>query len=767
MASAIDPICGMTVDPATALNANRDGELFYFCCDSCRQRFLADETNGSDVCCQEADRPGSRNAYICPMHPEVEQAEPGICPLCGMDLEWGGLPGEGDKQELADLRALYLRLFAALVVGAPVVVLAMGPMLIPSLRPFAATNVAHGIQLILTSLVVFGAGWPIWQRAYVSLVARSPNMFTLLAMGIGAAYFYSLTVISFPAQVPASLSRNGDPFLYFEAATMITMLVLLGQVLELKARRQTGSAIRELLTLTPATAIRIIDGEDVETAVEELQIGDRIRVRPGARIAVDGIVIEGRGCVDESMITGEPIPLDKETGNQVVAGTVNQSGAFVMESQRVGKETMLSHIVDLVAAAQRSRAPVQQLADRVAAYFVPTVMVVAVLTFLAWIIWQPLQPAILYAMVNAIAVLIIACPCALGLATPMSIMVAVGRGAQCGVLVRNAESLQNLARVDTLVIDKTGTVTSGKPTITEVIPADGVDQLLLLQLAAAAESNSEHPLARAVTDRAKSDGAAMPFAANFQSLDGFGVIADVMGQTILVGSDAFFRQQGIDMGGESINQRLAKLQDRGATVVHVAGEDGWLGAMAVTDPVKTDAAEAMAQIRKLGIDIFMLSGDDPRVVGHVATQLGISEYHGRVTPQDKKRLIEEWASDGRVVAMAGDGINDAPALATATVGIAMGNGTDVAMQSADVTLVRGDLNGLTRAIQLGRATIRNIRQNLFFAFAYNALGIPLAAGVLYPLFQVLLNPMFAALAMSLSSVSVIANALRLRSTPLR
>jgi Cu+-exporting ATPase len=765
MASAIDPICGMTVDPATALRANRDGDLFYFCCDACRQRFLAGEAGGGNDC-QAAHRPGGTNAYICPMHAEVGQPDPGICRLCGMDLQWDGLPGQGDENELADLRIMTRRLMIAIVGGAPVFILAMGSMLIPPLRPFSASNWGHLVQLVFTTLVVFAAGWPIWQRGYLSVVAGSPNMFTLLSLGIGSAYFYSLIVVSLPSQVPALLSHDGDVFLYFEAATMITVLVLLGQVLEMKARRQTGNAIRELLTLSPATAIRITEGRDVEIRVEELQVGDRIRVRPGARIAVDGVVDEGSGCVDESMITGEAIPVEKQVGSQVVAGTVNQSGAFVMMSQRVGRDTMLSHIVDLVMAAQRSRAPVQQLADQVASYFVPAVMACALITFVVWAVWQPLQPAIPYALVNAVAVLIIACPCALGLATPMSIMVAVGRGARCGVLVRSAESLQNLSRIDTLVIDKTGTVTQGEPTVTELFPAEGVDRSQLLQLAAAAERNSEHPLARAITRRADRDGAGRALAVNFQSFGGFGVIADVMGETISVGSDAFFARAGITVGSHSINQQLTKLQDCGATIIHVGGENGWIGAMAITDPLKPDARRAMAKIRNLGIEIRMLSGDDSRVVGYVAEQLGIVEYRGRVTPEGKKRLIEQWADEGRVIAMAGDGINDAPALATATVGIAMGNGTDVAMQSAEVTLVRGDLDGLHRAIQLGRATIRNIRQNLFFAFAYNGVGIPLAAGVLYPVFHVLLNPMFAALAMSLSSASVIGNALRLRSTPL-
>ncbi|HEX4706404.1 MAG TPA: copper-translocating P-type ATPase [Candidatus Udaeobacter sp.] len=696
--------------------------------------------------------------YTCPMHPQIEQDHPGNCPICGMTLEPKNIVPESE-QENAELRDMTRRFWIGAALSVPVFILAMWHML-PSAPHWVQGDISRWAQFILSTPVVLWCGWPFFQRGWQSIVNRSLNMFTLIAIGVGAAYFYSAVVMLLPQIFPPSFVAHGKIGIYFEAAAIITVLVLLGQVLELRARNRTGSAIRALLDLAPKTARLVRDGEEHDVPLDQVQRGDRLRVRPGEKVPVDGRVIEGRTSIDESMLTGEPMPVEKASGDRVTAGTVNQNGSIVIEAERVGSETVLSHIVEMVAQAQRSRAPIQSLADKVASWFVPAVIAIAIITFLVWFFIGP-EPRLAYGIVNAVAVLIIACPCALGLATPMSVMVGVGRGAQAGVLIKKAEAIELMEKVRTLVVDKTGTLTEGRPRLTSIVPTDSISEQELLAAAAAVEQNSEHPLAAAIVSGAKERGVRTPSVRDFQSTTGGGVVGQVNRHRVIVGKPLFLRSQGIsDL--EGLEQKAGELQQQGQTAIFVALDNRPAGILAVADPIKPSAPAAIEHLHKLGIKIIMLTGDNERTAFAVAQKLGIDEVEAGVEPQRKHERIARLRKQGNVVAMAGDGINDAPALAAADVGIAMGTGTDVAMESADLTLLKGDLRGIEKAIRLSRAMMRNIRQNLFFAFIYNALGVPIAAGVLYPFFGILLDPIIAGAAMSFSSVSVIANALRLR-----
>jgi P-type Cu+ transporter len=696
--------------------------------------------------------------YTCPMHPQIEQDHPGNCPICGMTLEPKNIVPESEEEN-AELRDMTRRFWIGAALSVPVFILAMWHML-PSAPHWVQGDISRWAQFILSTPVVLWCGWPFFQRGWQSIVNRSLNMFTLIAIGVGAAYFYSAVVMLLPQIFPPSFVAHGKIGIYFEAAAIITVLVLLGQVLELRARNRTGSAIRALLDLAPKTARLVRDGEEHDVPLDQVQRGDRLRVRPGEKVPVDGRVIEGRTSIDESMLTGEPMPVEKASGDRVTAGTVNQNGSIVIEAKRVGSETVLSHIVEMVAQAQRSRAPIQSLADKVASWFVPAVIAIAIITFLVWFFIGP-EPRLAYGIVNAVAVLIIACPCALGLATPMSVMVGVGRGAQAGVLIKKAEAIELMEKVRTLVVDKTGTLTEGRPRLTSIVPTDSISEQELLAAAAAVEQNSEHPLAAAIVSGAKERGVRTPSVRDFQSTTGGGVVGQVNRHRVIVGKPLFLRSQGIsDL--EGLEQKAGELQQQGQTAIFVALDNRPAGILAVADPIKPSAPAAIEHLHKLGIKIIMLTGDNERTAFAVAQKLGIDEVEAGVEPQRKHERIARLRKQGNVVAMAGDGINDAPALAAADVGIAMGTGTDVAMESADLTLLKGDLRGIEKAIRLSRAMMRNIRQNLFFAFIYNALGVPIAAGVLYPFFGILLDPIIAGAAMSFSSVSVIANALRLR-----
>jgi Cu+-exporting ATPase len=703
-------------------------------------------------------RASAQIIYTCPMHPQIEQDHPGSCPICGMALEPKNVVA-GGEEENTELRDMTRRFWIGAVLSLPVFILAMWHVA-PTMPEWVQGDLARWVQFILSTPVVLWAGWPFFQRGWQSIRNRSLNMFTLIAIGVGAAYFYSAAVILFPVAFPPSFQAHGKIGIYFEAAAVVTVLVLLGQVLEGRARSRTGSAIRALLDLAPTTARVVRAGEERDVSLEQIQKGDHLRVRPGEKVPVDGRVIEGKSNVDESMITGEPMPVAKSAGDSVTGGTVNQTGSLLIEAERVGSETVLSQIVEMVAQAQRSRAPIQGLADKVAAWFVPAVIAAAIITFFVWLFIGP-EPRFAHAIVNAVAVLIIACPCALGLATPMSVMVGVGRGAQAGVLIKKAEAIELMEKVQTLVVDKTGTLTEGRPRLTMVLPADSISEEEVLTAAAAVEQNSEHPLAAAIVASAKARGLKPAAVTDFQSTTGGGVTGRVDGQSVLVGKLDFLRSQGItDLA--RLEAKATDLQQEGQTVIFVAINKRVAGIVAVADPIKTSTPAAIEHLHKLGIKIIMLTGDNERTARAVAGKLGIDEIEAGVEPQHKIERVRQLRGQDRVIAMAGDGINDAPALAAADVGIAMGTGTDVAMESAGITLLRGDLRGIEKAIRLSRAMMRNIRQNLFFAFIYNALGIPIAAGVLYPFFGWLLNPMIAGAAMSFSSVSVIANALRLR-----
>ena len=707
-------------------------------------------------------REPARTIYTCPMHPQIEQDHPGNCPICGMTLEPKNVVA-GNEEDNSELRDMARRFWIGAVLSAPVFLLAMWHML-PSAPNWVQQDPSRWAQFFLSTPVVLWCGWPFFQRGWQSILNRSLNMFTLIAIGVGAAYFYSAVVMLLPQIFPPSFAAHGKIGVYFEAAAVITVLVLLGQVLELRARSRTGSAIRALLGLAPNTARIISNGEESDVPLDEVRKGDRLRIRPGDKVPVDGRVLEGKTSIDEAMITGEPMPIEKGSGDRVTAGTVNQTGSIVIEAERVGSETVLSQIVEMVAQAQRSRAPIQGLADKVAAWFVPAVILAAVITFFVWWFVGP-EPRLAYAIVNAVAVLIIACPCALGLATPMSVMVGVGRGAQAGVLIKKAEAMELMEKVRTLVVDKTGTLTEGRPRLTTIVPADNVTQEELLSVAATVEQNSEHPLAAAIVNGAKDRGVKLSTVTEFQSTTGGGVVGQVDGKRVLVGKPQFLRSQGIG-DFEKLEMKAADLQQQGQTAIFVAIDGRAAGIVSVSDPIKESTPAAIEQLHKLGLKIIMLTGDNERTAQAVATKLGIDEVEAGVEPQHKNDRVRRLREQGNVVAMAGDGINDAPALAAADVGIAMGTGTDVAMESAGITLWKGDLRGIEKAIRLSRAMMRNIRQNLFFAFVYNALGIPIAAGLLYPFFGLLLSPIIAGAAMSLSSVSVIANALRLRTLQL-
>jgi Cu+-exporting ATPase len=709
--------------------------------------------------------------YTCPMHPEIERDQPGDCPICGMALELKTISADSndDNSELIDMTR---RFWIGAALALPVFLLAMSH-LVPSAPMWLAGNPSRVIQFVLSTPVVFWAGWPLLKRGWRSVRTRHPNMFTLIAIGVGVAYFYSAFVLLFPSAFPASLAHHEKIGIYFEAAAMITILVLLGQVLELRARSRTGSAIRSLLNLAPATARIVLNGEERDVPLGEVKGGDHLRVRPGEKVPVDGRVIEGRTTIDESMLTGEALPVEKGPGAKVIGGALNNTGSFVMEAERVGRETVLAQIVRMVSEAQRSRAPIQRLADKVAGYFVPAVLLTAFITFVIWA-WIGPEPRLAHAIVNAVAVLIIACPCALGLAAPMSIMVGVGRGAQAGILIKNAEAIELMEKVTVLVLDKTGTLTEGEPRVTQVIAAGWLSEDDLLAAAATAEQQSEHPLASAILAAANDRSLPPGKLTAFSSTTGGGVIATAAPGRILVGQPAFQRENG-STGLEALEEKAQVLQDEGQTAIFVAINDRAAGVLVVTDPIKKSTPGALRELQGMGLKVIMLTGDNKRTAQAVAKQLGIDHVAAGVTPKEKhervKQLREPFGHELRaerhaVVAMAGDGINDAPALAAADVGIAMGTGTDVAMESATITLVRGDLGGIVKAIHLSKAVMRNIRQNLFFAFIYNALGIPIAAGLLYPFFGLLLSPIIAGAAMSLSSVSVIANALRLRTLPL-
>lgn len=801
-----DPVCGMSVNPDHAAgSAKYEGQTYYFCCEHCRdkfreapERYLAPNqltaitplrphkhtpspTAGEYTCPMHPDvrqnRPGScskcgmaleptivtapkeKTEYTCPMHPEIIRDAPGICPICGMALEPRTVVAEEENEELNDMKR---RFWVSTALTLPLLIIAMSEMLPenPVLRMIAGRTVTW-ISFALATPVVLWGGWPFFVRAWYSLVNRSLNMFTLIGLGVSVAYLYSVVATLFPQIFPHSFTDHaGNVPVYFEAAAVITTLVLLGQVLELKARSSTGAAIKALLGLAPKTARRLrIDGSDEDVPLDQIMKGDRLRVRPGEKIPVDGIVLEGTSAVDESMVTGEPIPVEKRQRDRVIGATVNGTGSLVIQAERVGAETLLSQIVQMVAEAQRSRAPIQKLADVVAGYFVPTVILVAIITFIVWATVGP-EPRMAFAIINAVAVLIIACPCALGLATPMSIMVATGKGAQAGVLFKNAEAIEVLRDLNTLVVDKTGTLTEGKPTLVTVVPLNGFDEKELLRLAASLERGSEHPLAAAIVKGAEERGVPMVKAEEFQSLTGKGVKGTVNGHSVALGNRALLEESGIDSA--ELATRAENYRGEGQTVMFVIVNGNPAGLLGVADPIKGSTPEAIRQLHEQRIRIVMLTGDSRTTAEAVARKLNIDEVVAEVLPNQKAEIVKRFQNEGRKVAMAGDGINDAPALAQAHVGIAMGTGTDVAMQSAGVTLVKGDLRGIVRAIRLSRATMKNIKENLFFAFIYNSLGVPIAAGILYPFFGLLLSPMIAAAAMSFSSVSVIGNALRLR-----
>ncbi len=757
-----DPVCGMAVDPGSSISAVHEAKTYYFCSESCRTKFRANPAGFAAKGSSDAPaEPAAKDVeYTCPMHPEIVRSGPGSCPICGMALE-PRTPSAGDEDN-TELRDMSRRFWVSVVLTAPVFISAMADH-IPGqpLDQIAARNTWTWIELILSTPVILWGGWPFFVRGWQSIVNRSLNMFTLIGLGTGAAYGYSVVATVFPDVFPASFrDESGGVAVYFEAGAVITTLVLLGQVLELRARSQTGAAIKALLGLAPKTA-RVIhdDGSESDIPLDQVEVDFRLRVRPGEKIPVDGVVLEGSSSVDESMITGEPIPVEKAVEDRVTGATVNGTGSLIIRADRVGSETVLARIVQMVSEAQRSRAPIQKLADTVAGYFVPAVVGIAVVTFVVWGLVGP-EPRMAHALIAAVAVLIIACPCALGLATPMSIMVATGKGATAGVLFKNAEAIEFMRKVDTLVVDKTGTLTEGKPKLVTVRPADDFDEARLLQLAASLERGSEHPLAAAIVKGAEARGLTLFPTEGFESVTGKGVHATVDGIAVTLGNLKMMESAGVTI--EAQTQPAEELRADGQTVMFVAIEGRAAGLIGVADPIKETTREAIDQLHEEGIKVIMLTGDSRTTAAAVAKKLGIDDVIAEVLPEDKSMQIKKLQNEGRFVAMAGDGINDAPALAQAHIGIAMGTGTDVAMESAGVTLVKGDLRGIARTRLLSRATMRNIKQNLFFAFVYNALGVPVAAGVLYPVFGLLLSPMIAAAAMSFSSVSVISNALRLK-----
>jgi Cu+-exporting ATPase len=762
-ATVHDPVCGMTVDPATSKHRfDYRGETYHFCSADCRTKFAADPISYLEKDSKPKAAVPEGTIYTCPMHPEIRQVGPGSCPICGMALEPEVASLDAPPNpELADMTR---RFWIGLVLALPAVVLEMGGHLVAG-HGWVDQTLSNWIQFAFATPVVLWAGWPFFVRGWQSLVTRNLNMFTLIAMGTGVAYAYSVIGTVAPGIFPATFRGHGGAVaVYFEAAAVITVLVLLGQVLELRAREATSGAIKALLQLAPKTARRIgDDGTDHEVEIDALAVGDRLRVRPGEKVPVDGVMLEGRSSLDESLVTGESMPVTKEAGSKVIAGTLNQSGGFIMRAEKVGRDTLLSQIVKMVADAQRSRAPIQRLADQVSGWFVPVVIVVALIAFGAWAWFGP-EPRMAFGLVAAVSVLIIACPCALGLATPMSIMVGVGRGAQAGVLIKNAESLERMEKVDTLVVDKTGTLTEGKPKVVAIVPADGFSETDILRLAASVERASEHPLADAIVRSARERNLDLGKVEEFDSPTGKGATGKVDGKAVVLGNATFLQSLGID--AQSLNDQGERLRGDGATVINMAVDGRLAGLFAIADPVKASTPDALKALAAEGIKVIMLTGDNRTTANAVAKRLGIADVEAEVLPDQKSAVVAKLQKAGRIVAMAGDGVNDAPALAAAEVGIAMGTGTDVAMESAGITLLKGDLVGIVRARRLSQATMSNIRQNLFFAFIYNAAGIPIAAGILYPAFGLLLSPIIAAAAMALSSVSVVGNALRLRITRL-
>lgn len=771
-----DPVCGMTVDPQNAVGpVIHDGRDYFFCSGHCLESFkkepdqyIAKEVKES-CCGPKTKGPATVHAdkdaiYTCPMHPEVRQAGPGSCPICGMALEPETIsPEDRPDPELADMTRRFLM---AAILSLPLLIGTMGSHFFSeSFHHFLMSPLARWLQLTLATPVVLWAGWPFFQRGWTSIKNKSLNMFTLIALGVGVAYLYSLGITLFPSYFSGLFKGASENLeVYFEAAAVITTLVLLGQVMELRARAQTSSAMRALLNLAPATAFRIKeDGSEEEIQLSDVHPGDRLRVRPGEKIPVDGIVLKGNSSVDQAMITGEPVPVEKQAGDDVTGATVNGTGSFIMEAKRVGSETLLAQIVQMVSKAQRTKAPIQRLADKVSGYFVPIVIVTALGTALVWYLFGP-EPKIGYAILNAVAVLIIACPCALGLATPMSIMAGTGRGAKAGVLIKNAEALEGFEKVDTLIVDKTGTLTEGRPKLMNVIPMQDFDEAIILSFAASLERGSEHPLATAIVKGAEEKGVKVQEAANFQSVTGKGVTGMVDRKNIALGNLAMMESLHIDAG--DMKAKAENYRAEGHTVMFIAIDNKMAGIVTVSDPIKATTAEAIRKLKQDGLRVVMLTGDNKTTAMAVASKIGIDEVQADVLPEQKNAAIRKLQAEGRKVAMAGDGINDAPALAQADVGIAMGTGADVAMESAGITLVKGDLMGIVRARELSRATMRNIRQNLFFAFIYNAIGVPVAAGLLYPFFGILLSPVIASAAMALSSVSVIMNSLRLKSIDL-
>lgn len=789
--AATDPVCGMKVARKTSRRSEYKEQAYFFCSASCQAKFEADPasvlslraekeaTNKSSSaeptssCCHgNAARPAfpdrdasadSAAIYTCPMHPEIEQIGPGDCPICGMDLEpkFIDIDDQGDREQYLDMKR---RFWVGVALSIPLLIFAMGPMLGVHVGDWMSASAFGWLQLALATPVVFWCGWPLLVRGVKSFRSLNLNMFSLIALGTVAAYLFSLVVVLMPSVIPEAFFEHGVAPLYFEAAAVIITLVLLGQVLELRARQQTGGAIRELMQLAPELAHRITDQGEEDVSLKSVHKGDRLRVRPGEKVPVDGRVLSGSSSVDESMLTGEPIPVHKVEGDEITGGTLNQTGALVMEAIGVGGDTVLNRIVQMVADAQRSRAPIQKLVDVVARYFVPVVIVCSIAAFVGWAMFGP-EPRLAHAFVASVAVLIIACPCALGLATPMSVMVGVGRGAKEGVLIKNAEMLELMEKVDTIVVDKTGTLTQGRPEVTAIEIMGSWDHGDVLRMAAAVESQSEHPLAQAVVRRAKVDGLQSSEATEFDSITGGGVRANVDGHDVMIGKGDLLEQQGITNVAAG-REKARPHQATGATVIFVAIDGELAAIMSITDPIKESTPAALKTLHQLGLKVVMLTGDAELTARAVAEKLGIDEFHAGVSPQDKHEFVRKLKADGNIVAMAGDGINDAPALAEANVGIAMGTGTGVAIESAGVTLVGGDLRGVAAAAKLSRKTMSNIRQNLFFAFIYNTLGIPIAAGLLYPVFGLLLSPMIAAAAMSFSSVSVILNALRLRAANL-
>ncbi|MBI2260775.1 MAG: heavy metal translocating P-type ATPase [Caulobacterales bacterium] len=761
-ACAVDPVCGMTVDPATATGRTaHEGQDYFFCSAGCRTKFVAEPGRYLGEKPQSAPVvPGT--IYTCPMHPQVRQEGPGFCPICGMALEPETVTVEAPvNHELVDFTR---RFRVGLVLALPVLALEMGGHL-TGLAMRMPGQTSNWIQFALATPVVLWAGWPFFQRGWASIRNRSLNMFTLIALGVGAAWIYSVVAVLTPDLFPAAVRRmDGSAPVYFEAAAVIVVLVLVGQILELRAREQTSGAIRALLDLTPKTARRVReDGGDEDVTLDLIAVGDRLRLRPGEKVAVDGEILEGRVTIDESLVTGESMPVTREVGDRVIAGSLNKTGSFVMRADKIGADTLLAQIVQMVAQAQRSRAPIQRLADQVSGWFVPAVIAIAVLAAVVWALVGP-EPRLSYALVAAVSVLIIACPCALGLATPISIMVGVGRGARSGVLIKNAEALERFEKVDTLVLDKTGTLTEGRPSVTAIRPAAGFDEGELLRLSASLERNSEHPLADAVVRAATERKLVLLEASEFDSPVGRGVTGVVDGRRVAIGNGRYLKEIGVDAA--SLEVEAEALRQDGATAIFVAMDGTAAGVLGIADPIKTTTAQAIRDLKAAGLRLVMMTGDNRTTAEAVARRLGIDDVQAEVLPQDKAAVVERLRAEGRIVAMAGDGVNDAPALAAADVGVAMGAGSDVAIESAGVTLLGGDLQGIVRARRLSKAVMGNIRQNLVFAFGYNTLGIPIAAGLLYPLFGLLLSPALAALAMALSSVSVVGNALRLRAVRL-